>query len=71
MRKNTVSRFAGLLLGSVASIAFFGVNAASSVGKNRGSAGTLKFELFDSYGRKVCSTDYTGVPVFLEFGACW
>jgi hypothetical protein len=34
-------------------------------------AKTLEFELFDSYGRKVSSQDYKGVPVFLEFGACW
>ena len=34
-------------------------------------AKTLKFSLFDSYGRKVTSQDYKGVPIFLEFGACW
>ncbi|MHC4386602.1 MAG: hypothetical protein ACYSU8_09010 [Planctomycetota bacterium] len=34
-------------------------------------AKTLEFSLFDSYGRKVTSQDYKGVPVFLEFGACW
>jgi hypothetical protein len=35
------------------------------------SGGSLKFELFDVFGRKACSEDYAGVPVFLEFGACW
>lgn len=35
------------------------------------SAQTLDFSLFDSYGRKVSSQDYVGVPIFLEFGACW
>jgi hypothetical protein len=35
------------------------------------NAKTLDFSLFDSYGRKVTSQDYKGVPVFLEFGACW
>lgn len=34
-------------------------------------AGTLNFSLYDSYGRKVTSQDYAGVPIFLEFGACW
>jgi cytochrome oxidase Cu insertion factor (SCO1/SenC/PrrC family) len=31
----------------------------------------LEFSLVDSYGRQVSSQDYKGVPVFLEFGACW
>ena len=31
----------------------------------------LEFSLMDSYGRLVCSRDYKGVPIFLEFGACW
>ena len=31
----------------------------------------LEFSLMDSYGRQVSSQDYKGVPVFLEFGACW
>ena len=31
----------------------------------------LEFSLYDSYGRKVSSQDYKGVPLFLEFGACW
>ena len=29
------------------------------------------FSLRDAYGRFVSSQDYAGVPVFLEFGACW
>lgn len=31
----------------------------------------LEFSLMDSYGRRVSSQDYKGVPIFLEFGACW
>ena len=31
----------------------------------------LEFSLMDSYGREVSSQDYRGVPIFLEFGACW
>lgn len=31
----------------------------------------LEFVLRDAFGRKVHSQDYKGVPVFLEFGACW
>lgn len=31
----------------------------------------LEFSLMDSYGREISSQDYKGVPVFLEFGACW
>ncbi|MHC4552518.1 MAG: hypothetical protein ACYSUT_07115 [Planctomycetota bacterium] len=31
----------------------------------------LEFSLYDSNGYKVSSQDYAGVPIFLEFGACW
>jgi hypothetical protein len=31
----------------------------------------LEFLLPDVFGREVHSQDYKGVPVFLEFGACW
>ncbi|MHC4458273.1 MAG: hypothetical protein ACYS0I_14540 [Planctomycetota bacterium] len=31
----------------------------------------LAFSLPDAFGRQVHSQDYKGVPVFLEFGACW
>ncbi len=31
----------------------------------------LEFSLMDSFGREVSSHDYEGVPIFLEFGACW
>ncbi|MHC4618283.1 MAG: hypothetical protein ACYTEQ_11085 [Planctomycetota bacterium] len=31
----------------------------------------LEFSLHDAFGREVQSQDYKGVPVFLEFGACW
>lgn len=32
---------------------------------------SLEFSLADSYGRQVTSQEYEGVPLFLEFGACW
>ncbi len=35
------------------------------------TAAKLEFSLTDSFGRQVTSQDYTGVPLFLEFGACW
>jgi hypothetical protein len=35
------------------------------------AAAKLEFSLTDSCGRQVTSQDYTGVPLFLEFGACW
>ena len=31
----------------------------------------LRFLLPDVFGREVRSQDYLGVPLFLEFGACW
>lgn len=31
----------------------------------------LQFALYDAFGREVHSQDYEGVPIFLEFGACW
>jgi hypothetical protein len=31
----------------------------------------VDFALWDCHGRKVCSQDYAGVPILLEFGACW
>ena len=34
-------------------------------------AENIEFSLMDNYGRQVSSQDYKGVPVFLEFGACW
>jgi hypothetical protein len=36
-----------------------------------GPSGKLEFALSDTFGRKVHSQDYAGVPVFLEFGPCW
>jgi cytochrome oxidase Cu insertion factor (SCO1/SenC/PrrC family) len=38
---------------------------------NANEAEKLEFSLIDSYGRQVSSQDYKGVPIFLEFGACW
>ena len=31
----------------------------------------VTFSLPAAYGRIVSSQDYAGVPIFLEFGACW
>jgi len=42
-------------------------NKADEVNKGE----KLEFSLMDSYGREVSSQDYEGVPIFLEFGACW
>ena len=42
-------------------------NKADEVNKGE----KLEFSLMDSYGRQVSSQDYEGVPIFLEFGACW
>ena len=40
--------------------------------QSRAQAGDkLEFTLYDAFGRKVRSQDYKGVPIFLEFGACW
>ena len=39
--------------------------------ENAVKAEKLEFSLMDSYGREVSSQDYKGVPIFLEFGACW
>ncbi|MHC4353278.1 MAG: carboxypeptidase regulatory-like domain-containing protein [Planctomycetota bacterium] len=40
--------------------------------QSRAQAGDrLEFTLYDAFGRQVRSQDYKGVPVFLEFGACW
>ncbi len=36
-----------------------------------GEAAKLNFSLRDNLGRQLSSQDYVGVPVFLEFGACW
>ena len=30
-----------------------------------------EFALHDIFGREVRSSDYEGVPLLLEFGACW
>lgn len=44
---------------------------ATLAGNSPLKAAKLDFSLVDSYGRKVSSQDYIGVPIFLEFGACW
>ena len=35
------------------------------------AARKISFELSDNHGRLVKSDDYMGIPLFLEFGACW
>ncbi len=45
--------------------------AAAQKAPELGGAQSVKFKLSDVFGRKVSSADYAGVPVFLEFGACW
>jgi len=44
--------------------------ASVSAGARRGQD-KLQFSLPDAFGRQVRSQDYKGVPIFLEFGACW
>ncbi len=48
-------------------VLIFKANKADEVHKGE----KLEFSLMDSYGREVSSQDYEGVPIFLEFGACW
>ncbi len=36
-----------------------------------GAAQAAQFSLYDIFGREVLQSDYAGVPLFLEFGACW
>ncbi len=43
--------------------------ASKAIGVN--GAAKLNFSLSDNLGRRLSSQDYVGVPVFLEFGACW
>jgi len=71
MKAKPASRFLFLL--SAWAVLFFFPGAEGLVVAAEGGSGanTLNFDLFDSYGRKVCSADYAGVPVLLEFGACW
>ncbi|MHC4123458.1 MAG: hypothetical protein ACYSSI_07785 [Planctomycetota bacterium] len=45
--------------------------ATNFAGVSKGDSEKLVFSLPDVFGRKVHSQDYKGVPVFLEFGACW
>ena len=40
-------------------------------GEAPGDQKPLRFSLTDTYGRRVSSDDYKGVPVLVEFGACW
>ena len=44
---------------------------AALCGPGRALERTVSFDLPDAYGRRVSSQDYVGVPIFLEFGACW
>ena len=45
--------------------------ATNLSGASRSGNEKLEFSLPDVFGRNVRSKDYKGVPVFLEFGACW
>lgn len=42
-----------------------------AVKTNPADGDKLEFDLLDCFGRRVTSQDYKGVPIFLEFGACW
>jgi hypothetical protein len=50
---------------------FFVVNAICLLDTLPLKAEQIEFSLMDNLGRQVSSQDYEGVPVFLEFGACW
>jgi hypothetical protein len=50
---------------------FFAVTFTLLISASTLKAEQLEFSLFDSFGRQVSSQDYKGVPLFLEFGACW
>ena len=45
--------------------------ATNPAGASKGESEHLRFSLPDAFGRVVRSQDYKGVPIFLEFGACW
>ncbi len=47
----------------------FGAAGMTASGQSGGDK--LRFDLYELSGRRVSSDDYAGVPVFLEFGACW
>ena len=45
--------------------------AAFLAGELLGGNEKIEFSLPDIFGRQVRAQDYKGVPLFLEFGACW
>lgn len=49
------------------------IGTSGSSGRSGGAqtGERLEFALHDAFGREVRSQDYQGVPIFLEFGACW
>ncbi|HUW19203.1 MAG TPA: hypothetical protein VMW16_07875 [Sedimentisphaerales bacterium] len=49
----------------------FGLILATNAAEAARGSEELEFSLPDIFGRRVHSQDYKGVPVFLEFGACW
>ena len=53
------------------SLLFFFLLILTGVFCSRAESEKLDFTLNDSFGREVHSSDYLGVPVFFEFGACW
>ena len=71
MKRRTIQRYRSLLCVSVIAVCFPGADAVGESASDKGTAPSLRFELFDSHGREVCSEDYAGIPLFLEFGACW
>lgn len=71
MKRGTIQRFCSLLYLSAVAVCFFGADRVGESARGEATARSLQFELFDAHGRKVCSEDYAGIPLFLEFGACW
>jgi len=50
---------------------FFFLLILSPIFCSQAESEKIDFKLYDIYGREVRSSDYLGVPVFFEFGACW
>jgi hypothetical protein len=41
------------------------------LGQQAAPAPPVEFALRDVHGREVHAADYAGVPLLMEFGACW
>jgi hypothetical protein len=71
MERRKALAFLVLFAASAGWLGLVQFGAARLMGSVQSRGDTLSFELYDALGRKIFSADYAGVPVFLEFGACW